>query len=376
MTQSTQQSLPVLVHNQVKLLDREIALDSAAWYEWLSEYDTKSFSWPHSQGTITIRRELKRNQPYWYAYLKQHGKLRKAYLGKSQELSSERLKQVAERLLGSSVTPQQLRINLLGRPEIMLNGQLQTGLTNKAIACLAYLAARRAPQHRDHLLALLWPESNTAAAQKNLRNLLWSIKSLLGNDVFVIEQDTISLNPQIEIDLKHFSHACHSDPHQSCEAVRESLNPSQIEDTVKLYRGRFLEGIEFDYEAELDLWLSTESEHLHQRFVMLIWLLLDYHKTTEQWHRVIRLTQHALKFEPSNEPFYALQMEAWARLGDRAAALRVYKLLCTILRKELDMRPMPSTEDLRLQIIRGQVLPLAAQLTTNSLQPILNKVPV
>ena len=42
----------------------------------------------------------------------------------------------------------------------------------------AYLAARRTPQPREHLLARLWSESSTSAAQKNLGNTLWAIRTL------------------------------------------------------------------------------------------------------------------------------------------------------------------------------------------------------
>jgi len=52
------------------------------------------------------------------------------------------------------------------------------GLPTNALARLAYLAARRTPQPREHLLARLWSESRTSAAQKNLGNTLWAIRTL------------------------------------------------------------------------------------------------------------------------------------------------------------------------------------------------------
>ena len=37
---------------------------------------------------------------YWYAYRRRNGKLTKAYLGKTEELTPERLQQVNARLAG------------------------------------------------------------------------------------------------------------------------------------------------------------------------------------------------------------------------------------------------------------------------------------
>jgi predicted ATPase/DNA-binding NarL/FixJ family response regulator len=76
-----------------------VIVGSDAWYNWLISETTRSFTFKSHLGTFTARRERKRNGWYWYAYHKQQGKLHKAYLGKGEELSRERLFSVAEALL-------------------------------------------------------------------------------------------------------------------------------------------------------------------------------------------------------------------------------------------------------------------------------------
>jgi len=78
-----------------------IELGSPAWFEWLEDECNRSFSFKDGTVSYTARRERQRNGWYWYAYRKQSGKLRKVYLGKSPELSAERLLQVATRLVES-----------------------------------------------------------------------------------------------------------------------------------------------------------------------------------------------------------------------------------------------------------------------------------
>src|SRR5581483_3950519 len=78
--------------------EASIPIESAAWWRWLADETTTTFHFQSPQGSFTARREQKSNGHYWYAYRKLHGKLRKAYLGKAEELSLPRLDTVAATL--------------------------------------------------------------------------------------------------------------------------------------------------------------------------------------------------------------------------------------------------------------------------------------
>src|SRR5215469_743878 len=72
-----------------------IQVGSETWFAWLNEPGPRSFAFSSAQGTLTARREERHGTWYWYAYRSQHGHLSKAYLGKSEELTTERLHNVA-----------------------------------------------------------------------------------------------------------------------------------------------------------------------------------------------------------------------------------------------------------------------------------------
>jgi len=76
-----------------------IVVGSDAWYAWLADQQIQSFSFQSRLGTFTARRERKRRGWYWYAYRKRAGKLRKAYLGKTEEVTLERLNAIAAALI-------------------------------------------------------------------------------------------------------------------------------------------------------------------------------------------------------------------------------------------------------------------------------------
>src|SRR5438270_3617454 len=72
-----------------------IQVGSKAWYAWLSQPAPRSFAFTSPEDTLTARREERHGTWYWYAYRSQSGRLHKAYLGKSEELTLPRLHEAA-----------------------------------------------------------------------------------------------------------------------------------------------------------------------------------------------------------------------------------------------------------------------------------------
>src|SRR5216683_211192 len=79
----------------------EVLVGSAGWYAWLETVST--FSFRSAAGHFSARKERagnRRGEAYWRAYRKRGGKLHRAYLGQSEELTLERLRAVAAVLAG------------------------------------------------------------------------------------------------------------------------------------------------------------------------------------------------------------------------------------------------------------------------------------
>ena len=73
-----------------------VQLDTPAWAAWLKDHTT--FYLEADEGTFTARREQRWEGQFWYAYRRHQGKLHKAYLGKAEDLTRERLLTVADTL--------------------------------------------------------------------------------------------------------------------------------------------------------------------------------------------------------------------------------------------------------------------------------------
>src|SRR6266699_1634641 len=79
----------------------QVMVDSFGWYTWLETASTFTFRSEH--GSFTARKERagnRRGEPYWRAYRKRVGKLHRAYLGQSGELTLARLQATAAMLAG------------------------------------------------------------------------------------------------------------------------------------------------------------------------------------------------------------------------------------------------------------------------------------
>src|SRR5258708_754986 len=74
----------------------QIVVDSSDWYAWLQTASTFTFRGEHSSFTAHKERAgNRRGRAYWRAYHTWKGKLQRAYLGQSEELTLARLKAAA-----------------------------------------------------------------------------------------------------------------------------------------------------------------------------------------------------------------------------------------------------------------------------------------
>src|SRR5690349_17845187 len=71
-----------------------IPIGTAAWFSWLEQH--RAFSFETGRLTFTARKEQRPGGWYWYAYRRSQGKLHSRYLGKSEELTFERLNATSE----------------------------------------------------------------------------------------------------------------------------------------------------------------------------------------------------------------------------------------------------------------------------------------
>jgi chromosome segregation ATPase len=96
-----------VVQGMVETEDGKIfELDSCKGSAWLESVNSFRYEPTEANKPYTVRQEAKKGGNYWYGYRKVAGKLHKRYIGKSSELSTPKLEEIAKALN----TPQQSRV--------------------------------------------------------------------------------------------------------------------------------------------------------------------------------------------------------------------------------------------------------------------------
>ena len=142
-----------------------------------------------------------------------------------------------------------LTLHFLGTPRLERDGVPIPFARAKGVALLLYLALTRTAQPRERVLDLLWPESLAQAARKNMRNTLWAIGEVLGDDVMEQTSGTLRLAPGVTVD----AHAL-----EDGLLLLESGSATALETAVDAYRGPLADGLVVHEAPEFEIWLQTE----------------------------------------------------------------------------------------------------------------------
>jgi DNA-binding SARP family transcriptional activator len=269
------------------------------------------------------------------------------------------------------------RIFVLGPPRLLVDEQIAEPLPAKALALLAYLAVANAAVPRERIVGLLWAESYADAARKNLRNTLWTIRRALGDQAVQAQADRLVLGDDLWVDVREFERRTRDRLPSLGESLEQADRAQQLRAAISAYNGPLLDGIALQEAPEFEIWLTATRERLHQAYMQVLHEVAALARSQGEWDAVIAAAQRALLDDPLQEPMHQMLMEALARRGKRAEALRQYDLLRSLLEHELGVVPLSETEALRLAIHDGALLPAAEQVTAPAARPIRDsRVPV
>jgi vacuolar-type H+-ATPase subunit I/STV1 len=99
-------AIPAVVQGTVELDGKVFEFDSSKGLAWLKSVTSFRFEPTGANKPYTVRKESGKGGDYWYGYRKVAGKLHKKYIGKSSDVSTTKLEEIAEVLN----TPPQPRV--------------------------------------------------------------------------------------------------------------------------------------------------------------------------------------------------------------------------------------------------------------------------
>jgi predicted ATPase/DNA-binding SARP family transcriptional activator len=231
-----------------------------------------------------------------------------------------------------------LEVHLLGRFEILLDGQPLDLPSRPAQSLLAYLVLHPGvPHRREQLAGLLWPDSGETNARRYLSQALWLLRKGLDDTYFKAEKLTLTFTPQPDDRL---------DVHILTQPA--TIVPDAWMRSLAVYQGRLLPGF---YED----WAWEQAEHFQALFEQQAHTLLDWLVTEHRWNDVLEWGEHWLRLGETPEPAYRALMQAYAGLGDQAGVATVYHRCVTALDRDLGVEPSPETTTLYEQLRTGEL---------------------
>ncbi len=253
-----------------------------------------------------------------------------------------------------------LHIRLLGDFSLIYADQQVTSLnTMRLQSLLAYLMLHRdAPQQRQHLAFLFWPDTTEAQARNNLRQLLHQLRQVFPAVEHFLSADTHTLywHPvtPFRLDVAEFEQAL---TEAAAQGNGQLALQSALEQADSLYRGELLPGC-------YDEWILPERERLRQLHRQVLEHLLRLFEARGNTVSAISYARRLLALDPLSEDLYRRLMRLFALNNDRANALHVYHTCVTILQREMGVDPDPATREVYEQIMQQE---------SHSIQPIIHQ---
>lgn len=238
-----------------------------------------------------------------------------------------------------------VEIRLLGQRDLRSRDgtSLQGVLSgSKRLALFAYLvlARPRGFHSRDTLLALLWPESDEPSARNALNNMLYHLRSAIGEGAF-------STRGAGEVGVSTEALWC------DVWAFERALEAGRPEEALELYRGALLEGFHVSgASSEFNRWLDGERGRLRRMHGEALEHMAERAEEVGDFARAVDCWRNRAAAEPYSGRVATRLMEALERAGNRAGALLHARAYERLVEEELGAPPDP------------EVLALAERLRT------------
>ena len=246
-----------------------------------------------------------------------------------------------------------LKLTLLGQPNLQQNGQPIELKSRKGWALLAYLILTPTPVSRETVATLFWPEHDPTAARRNLRRLLYTLNQSPLQPYLQTPNDLITLQWTGEIDVAQFL---------------TSIAQEEWGTAVSLYQGELLTAIHISDSNPFETWLTAQREQLRQKMLHALTALTDSHLTSNNFTAAETTVRHQLSLDNWNEHYWRRLMTILAHHGRPAQALAAFQTCRQLLKKELNTPPAPETVTL-FEAIRDGRFPAPPQPTTHYAVP-------
>ena len=254
--------------------------------------------------------------------------------------------------------PAGLYATLFGRFRLYRDGRRLPLAGGRAVVELGrYLiahAGRAVP--REELVELLWPDARLAPALHRLHVAVSDLRRVVnppspGRNLVVYEDDCYLVPAGLVVTDGDLFEDHYRRGKQLLAAGDESGAARAFEAALHLYAGDYLADQPY---AE---WAQRSRGHFQERRLSALNYLCEHAWERGQLADVVEYAQQILAIDSLRERAHRHLIRAQYRLGQRACAIRQFRLCAGVLRQELGAEPSELTQQLHRAVCRDEALP-------------------
>lgn len=255
------------------------------------------------------------------------------------------------------MTPPILFIRLLGACEIHWQGRSYPVARRQTRALLYRLAAAPGILPRSELAFLFWPDTDEAAARRQLTRLVSSLRAALpAPELLLVTEEAVGLNQeQSDSDARRLLAAAGSADLATLQAVADRC------------AGTFMAGFALPDSEEYETWQAETARHMEFLCLQTLERLVDLHTAGDNRQVAISYASAYLQKDPLAETMHRRLIALHVAVGDRSAAIRQYERCALVLEKELGVSPLPET---RAALQAAPAEPAAAPTAVQGFPPV------
>jgi predicted ATPase/DNA-binding SARP family transcriptional activator len=233
-----------------------------------------------------------------------------------------------------------LRVLALGPVEVFRKGKAVASNawgSAKARELLVLLLCHPEGCTKDRAAAALWPDASAAQVRNNFHVTLHRIRKALGDGEWItVEGDRYAVNPalDVEFDVRRFE----TEAHALAASMRAGQPcPPGADAVLARYRGDFLE------HEEAGDWHQPRRQQLVDFYLEMLLACGTACVESGRDGEGLAFLRRLVARDAANEAAARRMFVAFAHLGDRGSARRLYDQLVAVLRDEFDAEPQPET---------------------------------
>jgi DNA-binding SARP family transcriptional activator len=240
-------------------------------------------------------------------------------------------------------------ICLLGRFRLVTSEHhepIRVGGKTQTLLSMLALAPRGVA--REDLLGAVWPDSDRPLAAQSLNSLVHHLQRALneplgGEHLLLRDSGCYRLNHDagVAVDALRFAALVANGDRQAAAGDADAALVSYC-DAEHLYGG--------DLEEVASVDAVVERERLRAMYLTVLGRLADHHFAAGDYATSQQYARRSLAWEPCREDAHRVLMRCYVRQGERAQALRQYRICEGLLRVEFEAAPEAATRRLFDQV--------------------------